>query len=230
MPAARSDDTADRRVPSGPNEAFHGTHGLLGWLESQFERYGKIYRATINGFSTYVLSDPLYADHVLRRNWQNYTKGWAVRRVGFLLGKGLMVSEGELWQTRRRMIQPSLHRLPLFEQVIVSANGELADTWKRAAQHGAQVNVTRDTSLLALNLILGIVFGDDLPSLAADFGWLLRRTTGISNSHGNSVRFVLGYLRPLPIVEAPVMSGRICLECCCPREPGREQQCPIRNS
>jgi cytochrome P450 len=169
MPAAPSDDTAHKRVPPGPDEAFNTTDDLLSWLVRQFERYGNIYKATINGFSTYVLSDPRYADHVLRRNWQNYTKGWTIRRVGFLLGKGLMVSEGTLWQSQRRMIQPSLHRLPSFQQAIVAANAEVAGNWTQAAQRGLQVNVTRDTSLLALNVILGIVFGDDTSAYAADF-------------------------------------------------------------
>ncbi len=176
MPAAPSNDNANKQIPVGPDELLNATNNLLGWLESQFERYGKIYKAMINGFSTYVLSDPTYADHVLRRNWQNYTKGWEIRRVGFLLGNGLMVSEGEQWQTSRRMIQPPLHRLPPFEPTIIAANAELAECWERAARSGAQINVTRDTSLLSLNVILGIVFGDDILTFAPDFRRVFEET------------------------------------------------------
>lgn len=176
MSAAPPNDKPSERIPPGPAEPFGRADDLLAWLDGQFRRYGKIYRATINGFSTYVLSDPQYADYILRRNWQNYRKGWEIRRVGFLLGNGLMVSEGELWQERRRMMHPSLHHLAAFEAAIVAANAELAERWKHAADRGAPVNVTRDTSMLALNIILAIIFGDDMPLLAPDFFSVFQET------------------------------------------------------
>jgi hypothetical protein len=58
MPAAPSNDNPNKRIPLGPDEPLDATNNLLGWLEGQFERYGKIYHAMISGFSTYVLSDP----------------------------------------------------------------------------------------------------------------------------------------------------------------------------
>jgi hypothetical protein len=47
---------------------------------------------------------PEYAEHVLRKNWQNYKKDPAIKRLAWLLGNGLMVSEGEFWKRQRRMI------------------------------------------------------------------------------------------------------------------------------
>ncbi len=79
-------------------------------MGDQFERFGDIYKASIYGTSVYVSRDPQHAQHVLRENWQNYVKGQAIKRVAFLLGNGLMVSEGEFWKTQRRMIQPAFHR------------------------------------------------------------------------------------------------------------------------
>ena len=44
-----------------------------------------------------------------RESCHNYVKGRAIKRVGLLLGNGLMVSEGEFWKSQRRMIQPAFH-------------------------------------------------------------------------------------------------------------------------
>jgi hypothetical protein len=53
-------------------------HGqcLLTWMQQNRERSGNIYQASVYGGKVYVISDPEYAEHVLRRNWQNY------RRIG----------------------------------------------------------------------------------------------------------------------------------------------------
>src|SRR5579863_7172522 len=113
------------RIPPGPAEPYHGTtQDLLSWMSDQFRRYGDIYKASVDGFSVYVISNPEYAEHVLRRNWQNYRKGWAIKRVSFLLGNGLMVSEGDFWQSQRRMIQPAFHRnaIGALIKVITEAN------------------------------------------------------------------------------------------------------------
>lgn len=43
-------------------------------MGDQFERFGDIYKASVYGISVYVVRDPRYAQHVLRDNWQNYSK------------------------------------------------------------------------------------------------------------------------------------------------------------
>ena len=97
------------RIPPGPAEKYHTSEDLLRWMSDQFDRFGSIYRASIYGTNVYVVSDPEHVDHVLRINWRNYKKGQAIKRIGFLLGNGLIVSEGEFWKSQRRMIQPAFH-------------------------------------------------------------------------------------------------------------------------
>ena len=99
-----------RRIPAGPVEAYSNTEDLLLWLGEQFERFGDIYKASIYGTDVYVLNAPEYIEHVLLKNWQNYPKGQAIKRIAFLLGNGLMVSKGDLWARQRRMIQPAFNR------------------------------------------------------------------------------------------------------------------------
>ena len=159
------------RIPPGPVEAYNTQAELLGWLRGQFERFGDIYRASIYGAPAYVVSAPEYAEHVLLKNWQNYTKGQAIKRIALLLGKGLMVSEGEFWISQRRMIQPAFHRKAIgaLSGLIVQANRELLTEWERAAGSGSAVNVTRDLSRTVLQVVLRSIFGEDYAEVAPRF-------------------------------------------------------------
>jgi hypothetical protein len=89
------------KIPNGPTEAFASEPDLLVWIEANFRKYGDLYRATVFGKNVYIASSPEYAQHVLMDNWGNYRKGQAIKRVGILLGNGLMVSEGDFWKNQR---------------------------------------------------------------------------------------------------------------------------------
>ncbi|MFI4933973.1 MAG: cytochrome P450 [Caulobacterales bacterium] len=160
-----------RRIPDGPAERYDASQDLLEWLGGNFERYGDVFKATAYGVYLYGVNDPRYAQHVLRKNWQNYKKGFAIKRIGLLLGKGLMVSEGELWKTQRKMIQPAFHgrAIGALAQVITQANDELVRSWTEAARAGTAVNVTRDISLMVLKSVLMAIFGDDYETVAPQF-------------------------------------------------------------
>ena len=140
-------------------------------MDDHFKRYGSIYKASIYGGSVYVINTAEYAQHVLCKNWQNYTKGQAIKRIALLLGNGLMVSEGEFWKRQRRMIQPAFHReaIGILTNVITTANVALLKRWELAAKENKSVNVTRDISLIVLEVTLTAIFGADYLKVAPHF-------------------------------------------------------------
>jgi cytochrome P450 len=160
-----------RRIPPGPVEKYTSSEDLLVWLGEQFQRYGDIYKASIYGTDAYVLTGPRYVEHVLLRNWQNYPKGQAIKRIALLLGNGLMVSKGEFWTRQRRMIQPAFNRSALggLFGMITAANAGLLEKWKHSAKAKASVNVTRDISLMILDIVLKSIFGDDYEEVEPQF-------------------------------------------------------------
>src|SRR5579872_6277628 len=109
---------------------------LLNWMDRRFKVFGDIYRASLYGDHVYFSRDPYHAEHILRANWQNYVKGTTTKRIGLLLGNGLIVSEGAFWKRQRRMIQPAFHRdaVGALTSVMVSANAALIEDWERAAR------------------------------------------------------------------------------------------------
>jgi cytochrome P450 len=166
--------TGLRLIPVGPAERYNTSEDLLTWMSDQFKRFGDIYKASVYGTNVYVVSDYQYADYVLRANWQNYKKGQAIKRVGLLLGNGLMVSEGGFWKSQRRMIQPAFHHeaIGALMTVLTTANVALLKEWEHAARRQASVNVTRDVSLMILKVVLVSIFGDDYQQVAPHFGIL----------------------------------------------------------
>ena len=183
--------TESMRIPDGPDEKYDPSVDLLTWLETNFARFGDLYRASIYGTNAYVVSDPDLADHVLRVNWQNYKKGQAIKRIGFLLGNGLMVSEADLWKRQRRMIQPAFHEraLTTLTSVILAQNLALLNQWEQAASRKQSVNITSSISSSILKITLMSIFGEDYEQVATKFNI-------VSDEHARTMHFAESF-RPL---------------------------------
>jgi len=123
-------------IPPGPREKYRITEDLLEWMGRQFSAFGDTYKASIYGASAYVTRDIEFSHHVLVENWQNYVKGLNIKRVALLLGNGLMVSEGKLWQRQRRMIQPSFKHESVgpLTKMIAAVNAKLLGKWQLASR------------------------------------------------------------------------------------------------
>jgi len=160
--------------PPASDEEYRRADDLLDWMSRQFKRFGDIYQASVYGSNVYVIRDPRYAQYVLRENWRNYKKGLLFKRVALLLGNGLVSSEGELWKTQRRMIQPAFHGevIGALNSIITTSNVALLRRWERAARRKVSVNVTRDLSAMVLEMVLLSIFGADYEQVAPSFNIL----------------------------------------------------------
>jgi cytochrome P450 len=85
-----------------------------------------------------------------------------------------MVSEGEIWKTQRRLIQPAFHRkaISALYEIAATSNAALLRRWEQAASGRATVNVTRDISLMVLEVVLISIFGADYEKVAPYFSVL----------------------------------------------------------
>jgi len=163
------------RLPPGPAEPYQPAEDLFTWINKNFARFGDIFKATIYGDDVYVVSNPDYCERILRHNWRNYARsGQVVKRIGLLLGNGLISSNGEFWARQRRMIQPSFTKnaVSKFAALMASANAELLAQWIQAAREARLVNVTKDVSAMVLKITLSSIFSEDYASVAPQFGIL----------------------------------------------------------
>src|SRR5690349_8039131 len=102
------------RPPAAP-----GGMPLLGhlpaFLKSPLESLAQASRCgdvvTVNvGRTLYLLNEPRHIQRVLQDNLLNYRKGVLYDRLRPLFGRGLLLSEGELWKRQRRLAQPAFHK------------------------------------------------------------------------------------------------------------------------
>lgn len=162
------------RIPTGPQQKYRFTEDLLQWMDHHFKIHGDIFAASVYGTTVYATRDSDFAHRVLVDNWQNYVKGQSIARVALLLGKGLMVSKGDLWKRQRRMIQPAFTQESVASsmKLIAAVNAELLRKWQIAARRNESVNVTRDVSGMALEVVLRFIFGEDYEHVAPHFDLL----------------------------------------------------------
>ncbi len=157
--------TAFRRPPGPETVVPLGIDpATLATLQSLVESYGDITSVQKpSGRLAYFINDPAEVQRILVRRHTRYVKGPGFERVKMLLGNGLIVSDGDIWRRSRTMIQPAfkagnIHRLL---KVMVACADRCAARWAAAADAGAAINITEETSEFALDLILESIFGDD---------------------------------------------------------------------
>ncbi|KAI8556097.1 hypothetical protein RHMOL_Rhmol05G0225500 [Rhododendron molle] len=134
--------------------------------------YGGIFRLTFGPKSFLIVSDPSIAKHILRDNSKSYSKGILAEILEFVMGKGLIPADGEIWRVRRRAIVPALHQkyvsamISLFGQ----ATDRLCQKLDEADSNGEDVEMESLFSRLTLDIIGKAVFNYDFDSLTNDTG------------------------------------------------------------
>jgi len=129
--------TAVAQTPPGPkgNLVFNPpvnlrnrTHHFIEWMA---ENYGGISRAKGGPFHFVFLAKPEYVEHLFltRDVYVKMNEGSALK---YLLGNGLLTSDGEFWLKQRRLMQPLFHkqRLQGFVQKIADATNSMMDEWE----------------------------------------------------------------------------------------------------
>jgi cytochrome P450 len=170
-----SSDSDDPRPPCAHAQFDVGStdDSLARMIEAGAE-FGDIYRVHAPGRNsdTWVVADPDTIKRVLVTNHRNYTIGVGLDRVRILVGDGIIVSEGEAWKRQHRMMQPMFQRSQVerFGELIAAINRRRLATWAAKAASGELLNITRETSESALEVVLRATLGADFDRLLTDLG------------------------------------------------------------
>jgi cytochrome P450 len=153
-----------RRPPS--------TRGLLGDRDRLPDRFTEIVTATdgvarvkAGPLRLAVIADPGLARTLLTLP-NGVRKGRGIDVLRFLLGDGLLTSEGELHRQQRRLVNPVFHpgRLAGYGHQAVQAGLERAASWS----DGMRVDLAREMNTLTLDVVGRTLFGTDLSREAAE--------------------------------------------------------------
>ena len=114
----------------------------LGIYSRWAAEYGGIFHYRFLWNHIYFLSDPDYIDYVLVRNASNFIKDRTTRNSRWLLGDGLVLSEGEHWMRQRRLIQPAFHRdrIAGYAAIMTSYTRDMVADWR----NGSAIDIHRE--------------------------------------------------------------------------------------
>ena len=135
--------------------------GQFRFLEKAVETHGRIFELDLGVTSVTIVADPEAAATVLVERAGNFDKGedfWEGGRE--LLGRGLALSEGELWRRQRKLMQPK------FQQRLVesyrSTIEETVGQELEALPLGEPVDFAQWSDTLLSLLTIRILFGSAL--------------------------------------------------------------------
>jgi cytochrome P450 len=198
------------RRPPGPDApvALGADAETLRSLEELQRSYGNVVAvSTPNGRQALFLNDPEDIRSILVTNHSKYIKGPGFERVKMLLGNGLIVSDGAAWRRSRTMVTPAFTRRNLHKLIslIVQCCERKSQRWAKLAAAGEPVNITKEMTDYALEVILRAIFGPDFDSkIIADgdnpFAFL-------SQDPSRDLKFVLR-LRALRELVLSIIDGR----------------------
>lgn len=116
--------------------------------------YGDAVRLPLGPKTLYFFNHPDHVRRVLTDNSSNYHKGIGLVHARRALGNGLLTSEGALWQSQRKVIQPVFQARRVSRQVGVVAEEalRLADRLGRAA-HSGPVDIRQEMTALTLGVL-----------------------------------------------------------------------------
>ena len=123
---------------------------------------------TVVGRTILLASHPDLAREVLTGHPRSLRKGLGLQRTRFVLGNGLLTSEGEFHLRQRRLAQPAFHRerIARYAEEMVARTETAAASWT----DGQVLDLARAMHHLTLDIVGRTLFGVDLLGRAAELG------------------------------------------------------------
>jgi cytochrome P450 len=168
------------------------------FLES-FRDYGDVVRFRFGPMIGHLVSSPAGANHILAENNKNYgkqTRGYESLR--YVLGNGLLTSEGDFWKRQRRIAQPAFHRQRIggFAQAMVRAASEAAARFE--SQRGQVIDVADEMMRLTLRIVGETLLGHDPSENASEVSSALSFLLAMVNQRTSRVIFFGRPILPTP--------------------------------
>jgi cytochrome P450 len=189
--------------PAGPRGVFllgnlpEISRDWLATLTRYAREYGDFVPLRLGPKRTVLVSHPSYLEDVLIKHNRAFIKSLALRHSRRIFGDGLVTSEGNLWLSQRRIVQPSMHHryVAKYAETMIDATHQMLSRW----HDGQQLDMSAELSRLTLEIVTRTLFGATITeSEATD---LARAKTVILTGFDrriSSLRFLIPDTLPFP--------------------------------
>jgi cytochrome P450 len=129
----------------------------VGFLKKLQRQHGDTFKVTIGNKTLTVVLSPDDVYHIMHTNMPNYPKKY---NLDIFFGNGIFTSNGEQWQSARKMMTPFFKATYIHEQLseIVSITKDYFDNLDI---NNEEVDIRRYNNKLAFDIILSILIGND---------------------------------------------------------------------
>ena len=152
-------------------------YNVLGIIQQNLLRYPGISRLKVGPYHFVILSEPPLIEEIFT-NGEKFRKGRENANLRFLLGFGLLTSEGTFWLKQRRLIQPLFHkkRLDGFVQQIVDLIHEMKNAWEKKDRQTIDIHgeMTGLTLAVVSQTLLSTTVGGDFKKINDALALLMR--------------------------------------------------------
>ncbi|HKI00542.1 MAG TPA: cytochrome P450 [Thermoanaerobaculia bacterium] len=128
------------------------------YLMSVFQRHGDVAELKLLGpMRMFLISHPDGVEYVLKKNHRNFLVKRPSMHLEAMMGKGLTMSNGDLWLHQRRLMQPAFHRQKIEAMAASTARhvAERIGHWENAGP----IDLASEMEQLSLNAMLAALFG-----------------------------------------------------------------------
>ncbi|MER3446659.1 MAG: cytochrome P450 [Candidatus Dadabacteria bacterium] len=140
----------------------------IGFLMDIARDYGDIVHFKVGPQNVFLFNHPNYIKDVLVTNSRNFVKSRGLERTKFLLGQGLLTSEGEFHHRQRRLIQPAFHRqrIAAYAFIMTDYGVRMRERW----QDSTTVDIAQEMKRLTLSIAGKTLFNADVESESNEIG------------------------------------------------------------
>ena len=155
------------QLPPGPSEwpilgqSWRYLRDTIG-LMHEAATYGDLATMSVRPALVYLVNHPDLIQEVLVAQHRHVGRGRSVDALKYLLGEGLITSDGALHLRQRRLMQPHFHhrRIATYGETMIQYTRRHQQRWS----DGMEVDMAEEMRDLTLHIVVKTLFNLDLPS------------------------------------------------------------------
>jgi len=177
--------------PPGPKglpivgSTFQFRRDPLHFVREMQQTYGRMATVHFGKLPVVMFFRPEHVRYFLVEKPRNFVKP-GLGNLRFLLGDGLLTTDGDFHRQQRRLVQPAFHkhRVEGYADTMVQLTEEMLAQWKP----GSEVDMSQEMQQLTLRIIMKALFNLDSPTQSASLGQAFNRVITNSSRTVGSVR------------------------------------------